>query len=239
MGAILGLVFIIMVSLLAVRLGSTALMLTGLSEEIAKFQASSAFFGVGFTTTEAEQVVEHPVRRKIVTWLIIAGNIGLTSALATLIVTLMSAREAESIWRGTAIIGLLVLSVITVGLAANLKIVSRPVDVVMRKILQSVGVHQIHNYDLLLKVDRGYCVSDFEVDESHSIANQTLKESRPSDLGIIVLNVHRKNDEFIGAPDKDVMIKPGDVLMIYGHEDDISKVCNQWSQEAAEGESQE
>lgn len=234
MGAILGLIFIIMVSLLAVRLGSTALMLTGLSQETAKFQACSAFFGVGFTTLEAEQVVDDPVRRRIVMWLIIAGNIGLTSALATLIVTFMSARDAESTARGAATIGVAALSLLTLALAANLKIVSGPVDTLMRWILKSVGVNQVYNYDLLLKVDEGFCVSDFDVEASHSIANKTLAQSRPSDQGIIVLNVHREDGQFIGAPDKNVQVKPGDTLMIYGHENAISEVCSLWKAEVDE-----
>jgi hypothetical protein len=62
-------------------------MMTGLSWDAASFQAYSAFFGVGFTTREAELVVRHPVRRRIIRDLIFAGNVGLTSALATLIVT--------------------------------------------------------------------------------------------------------------------------------------------------------
>ncbi|MDZ4851234.1 MAG: hypothetical protein SGI77_18250 [Pirellulaceae bacterium] len=48
----------------------------------------SAFFGVGFTTREAELVVNHPVRRRIIRDLILAGNIGLTSSLATLVATM-------------------------------------------------------------------------------------------------------------------------------------------------------
>ena len=35
---------------------------TGTSSELARFQARSAFTGVGFTTSEAESVVLHPVR---------------------------------------------------------------------------------------------------------------------------------------------------------------------------------
>ena len=81
---------IIVVALLVVQLGANALTLTGMSQSVARFQACSAFFGVGFTTREAEMVVDHPVRRRIILHLIIAGNIGITSALATLVVTVMN-----------------------------------------------------------------------------------------------------------------------------------------------------
>jgi hypothetical protein len=102
---------IALVSLIAVRVGSTALMMTGLSYDTASFQAYSAFFGVGFTTREAEMVVNHPVRRRIIRDLILAGNVGLTSALATLVVTLMqSATTARLLMLvGLAILGLISL----------------------------------------------------------------------------------------------------------------------------------
>ena len=40
-----------------------ALKLNGLSAEVATFQAQSAFSGAGFTTSESEAIVSHPLRR--------------------------------------------------------------------------------------------------------------------------------------------------------------------------------
>ena len=65
-GSLLALLIIVIVSLLIVRIGTNALLLTGMSLQASRFQAASAFFGVGFTTSEAEMVVRHAVRRKIV-----------------------------------------------------------------------------------------------------------------------------------------------------------------------------
>ena len=64
MGALIALLVIVLLSLLAVRLGANALVLSGMSKSAAQFQAASAFFGTGFTTNEAELVVNHPVRRR-------------------------------------------------------------------------------------------------------------------------------------------------------------------------------
>ena len=60
--AVVSLLLIITLSLLMTRIASVALVHTGLSREVARFQARSAFSGVGFTTSEAESVVAHPVR---------------------------------------------------------------------------------------------------------------------------------------------------------------------------------
>lgn len=87
MTAIITLIVIALFSWLAIKVATTALMMTGLSFDTASFQSYSAFFGVGFTTKEAELVVNHPVRRRIIRDLILIGNIGLTSALATMVAT--------------------------------------------------------------------------------------------------------------------------------------------------------
>ena len=50
----------ILISFLFVRAASIALMMTGLEKKKARFQALSAFSGTGFTTKEAEAIVNHP-----------------------------------------------------------------------------------------------------------------------------------------------------------------------------------
>ena len=74
---IVTLLIIVMLSLLITRIASEALTHTGLSRESARFQARSAFSGVGFTTSESEQVVNHPVRRRILMVLMMLGNAGI------------------------------------------------------------------------------------------------------------------------------------------------------------------
>ena len=51
--AIASLLVILTLSLGIVRVGAVALELTGLSKEIASFQAQSSFSGAGFTTSES------------------------------------------------------------------------------------------------------------------------------------------------------------------------------------------
>ena len=51
-----------------------------------------AFFGVGFTTGEAEAVVGHPVRRRIIMWLILLGNAGVVTTTGTLLISFAGGR---------------------------------------------------------------------------------------------------------------------------------------------------
>ena len=84
---------IISVSYLVVRAASVMLMRTGLEEKRARFQALSAFTGTGFTTKEAELVVNHAQRRKIVTWLMILGNAGLATVIVTATSSLVTRKK--------------------------------------------------------------------------------------------------------------------------------------------------
>ena len=65
----------IVVAMIAVRIGGIALELTGLERRVARFQALSAFTGTGFTTREAEEITSHEQRRRIISILILVGNV--------------------------------------------------------------------------------------------------------------------------------------------------------------------
>ncbi len=221
MGALLTLLIIVTVSLIIVRVGATALMMTGLSWDTASFQSYSAFFGVGFTTREAELVVDHPIRRRIIRDLILAGNVGLTSVLATVVVTFVQIQSFQAMLKTAAwIIGGLVIFVALV----NLPIVKRIVDWSIRFTLRRAGVVRALDYELLLRVESGYCISEVEILDDCILANRPLKGSRPADLGVIVLGINRTDGEFIGAPGPDDMIMIGDVITVYGLDEDIKKI---------------
>jgi hypothetical protein len=225
MGSLLALLAIVFISLLVVRIGTNALVMTGMSLTAARFQSASAFFGVGFTTTEAEMVVGHEVRRRIILHLIVAGNIGLTSALATLIVTFVNQGE-EGAAQLFSIIGLILLGVLVLYILANTGFIRRPMDAVMRYSLERAGVVRAMDYELLLNVQNGYCVSDFRIGSDHPFVGKALYESRPSDQGIVILGVTKSDGSFIGTPNKDEVLEYGDTVMVYGSEEAVDKMAH-------------
>jgi len=225
MGSLLALLAIVFLSLLVVRIGTNALILTGMSLSASRFQASSAFFGVGFTTSEAEMVVGHEVRRRIILHLIIAGNIGLTSAMATLIVTFVNQGNEESN-QLFSVFGFLVLGLIVLYFLARAGFISRPMDTIMRYSLERAGVVRALDYDLLLNVQGGYCVSDFTVNLDHPFVGKALYQSRPNDQGIVILGVTKTDGRFLGTPNKDVILECGDMVMVYGSEEAVDKMAH-------------
>ena len=113
MAALASVLVVSIVSLLITRVATVALVTTGMSREAARFQARSALSGVGFTTTEAEDVVGHPVRRRIVMALMLVGSAGIATAVAALAVSFVNADRAEAFTRlGVLAAGLVVLLVV-------------------------------------------------------------------------------------------------------------------------------
>lgn len=215
MASIITLFVIAVVSLIAVRVGATALMMTGLSWDTASFQSYSAFFGVGFTTKEAEMVVNHPVRRRIIRDLILAGNVGLTSALAALVVSMMQTEKSSHMLMmvlGVAGAVVLLLSLSRVGWLQRL------LDHVIHRALEHAGMVRALDYELLLRIQHGYVVSEIEVLPESYLAGKTLAESRPWDHGVIILAVRRAGDFTSGLPGPHDVIQVGDVLTSYGQE---------------------
>jgi hypothetical protein len=215
MSAIIALLVIALVSLLAVRVGSTALMMTGLSWDTASFQSYSAFFGVGFTTKEAEMVVNHPVRRRIIRDLILAGNVGLTSALATFIVTLLqSSSDGDTV----KMLAWLLFGLLALYFLSRLGWVQKVLDHLIRRALERAGLVRALDYELLLRIQHGYVVSEIEVLPDTYLAGRTLRDSRPWDRGVVILAIKRDGETHPGIPSRDDLIKPGDVLTAYGKE---------------------
>jgi hypothetical protein len=202
---VIALLVIALVSLLAVRVGATALMMTGISWDTASFQAYSAFFGVGFTTKEAELVVNHPVRRRIIRDLILAGNVGLTSALATLIVTLLQSSSGGDtmLMLGWLVGGLLLLLFIS-----RMSWFQKVLDHVIQRTLERTGMVRALDYD----------VSEIEVMPDTFLAGRTLSDSRPWDRGVVILAIKRDGETHPGIPSRDDLIKAGDVVTAYGKE---------------------
>ena len=224
MGALLTLLIIAIASLLIVRVGTMALCATGMGYDAAIFQACSAFFGVGFTTREAESVMLHPVRRRIITHLIILGNIGLTSALATLIVTFTQTHGTrQTVFQ----LVLIVIGAASLFAVTRLRFVKKMVDFTIDLSLRHSKVLRVHDYELLLRVGSGYCLSHVHISSKGDLVGKTLAESRPSDDGIIILGIERPSGSYIGAPGPKDTLELGDIITVYGLETKIFQLIKE------------
>jgi TrkA family protein len=228
------LLIIVAIALLIVRIGATALMMTGLSRDVAEFQAISCFFGVGFTTNEAEMIVGHPTRRRIAQHLIISGNIGLTGALGTVIMTLT---KDEPEWINDRIpdalensfflkLGLILIAILIIGGIFRLKIVKRILERLIQASLKKFHNVRAIDYETVLRSSDGYAVIQFEIECGHPMIGRTLAGVMLGSKGVLVLGIKRAIGEYIGAPHATTEILEKDVLTVYGQEDAILKALD-------------
>ena len=215
MYALISLLTVIVVSIIVVRIGAVALEMTGLSRELATFQAQSAFSGVGFTTSESEHVVSHPVRRRIIRILMFVGSAGITSAMATLVLTFINQSPKEMGMRFFwLIIGLFIIY-----LFARSKLIDRGMRWLIRRALERFTSLRVYDFEHLLGLGKGYSICEFEVKGESWLQDRKLRELKLDKEGILVLAIYRKagkEEMYIGAPRGDTVIKSGDKLICYG-----------------------
>lgn len=223
MAGVFSLLIALSISVIVTRIAALALMITGLSREAARFQARSAFSGVGYTTKEAESIVNHPVRRRIVMILMLLGNIGIATVVATVMIYFNSTVGA-SLQRQ-----LLLLSILTIGVGAlfflfSSRWVERQMNRVIAVALKQFTDLEVRDYQALLQLADGYAVSEMLVDPKQWLVDGVLKEMRLSDEGILVLGIHRGSEGYKGVPKANDMIKAGDTLILYGRLENIRKL---------------
>ncbi|MEZ6067686.1 MAG: TrkA C-terminal domain-containing protein [Planctomycetaceae bacterium] len=207
------LLVVLFLSLIVTRVGAMALVLTGLSHETARFQSRSAFSGVGYTTSEAESIVNHPVRRRIVMILMLLGNLGIGATVAASVPAMLQFSGSGSGWQSLLylLIGLLIL-----WLFANSQWVERWLNQLIAWSLRRFTRLDARDYVALLQLQQGFAVTEMHVRDDDWIADQTLKQLRLPDEGVIVLGLERRDGMYIGAPVADTKIVAGDKLVLYG-----------------------
>ena len=219
--AICTLLFTISLTLLVTRVAAVALTLSGVSAEIAQFQARSAFTGAGFTTTESETIVNHPVRRKIVSSLMLIGNIGMAGVIASVIATFTYDTEKTN-WPMR--IGVLVAGITLLFLLARSRFLSRIISKMIERALLKWTSLDIRDYVSLLHLGAGYVVLELQVNEGDWVEGKPLSESRLSSEGVLVLGIHRTGGKYVGSPVGTTMLETGDSLTLYGPIDRLQEL---------------
>ncbi len=215
--AIVSLLVVLVVSLLIVRVATVALVLTGLSQPLARFQARSAFTGAGFTASESEKVVQHPVRRRIIMLLILLGNYGIVTAVSSLMLTFINVGQQEGL-AGSLWFRILVLAG---GLAAlwtfaHSQWVDDRMSTIITRALKRWTDLEIRDYAGLLHLSGDYAVVEMNVNESDWMAERELASLKLSDEGVLVLGVEKGGGTYLGAPRGQTKLCPGDTVLLYG-----------------------
>lgn len=225
--SIVTLLIVLTLSILITRIATVALTHTGLSRESAKFQARSAFTGVGFTTSESEKVVSHPVRRRILLTLMLLGNAGIVTAVSTLIVSFVNLNRSDSlVWQ----VALLIAGLIALWALANSNWVERHLNNFISRMLKSHTNLSVQDFSKLLHLAGDYQISELHVGQQDWLAQRSIAELELGKEGVIILGINRPDGNYLGAPNGETIIREDDVLLLYGR----AKVIEQLDQRQAD-----
>ncbi len=205
---------VLSLSMLITRIAAIALSLTGLSDEAARFQARSAFTGTGFTTAEAENVVDHPIRRRIIMMLMVARSAGFVSIIISIILSFGSegAHELSRLYR----LSWLIAGVAVLWMLARSKKVEKWLSSIIKKALNHWTDLEARDYAELLKLSGEYTVREIQVQEDDWVSNKKLGDCELHHEGILILGIYRHNGEYLGAPTLETAIEAGDTMILYG-----------------------
>jgi K+/H+ antiporter YhaU regulatory subunit KhtT len=231
-------IIVVIASFIIVRIGAIAFQLTGLEWSLAKFQSLSCFSGTGFTTREAELVTGHPQRRRIATVLIVLGNAGFI----TMIASVASAMNAQyTLWAKLSesllpiekippylirYINLLIIILsiyIMYKLSSNEKLAKKLTTFLRIKIIKK-KIFKPVSFEELLMLAGGYGVSKIDVSSNNPLVNKTLAQSdlRKSDITVLAIV---RSEETIPNPPAGTKILAGDELISFGQLENIRKRC--------------
>ena len=211
--AAVSLFVIITLSALVTKVAAIALMHTGLSTEIAKFQARSAYTGSGYTSQESEKLMNHPVRRKIVYMLMLIGNAGIITTLSSLMLTFLLPNNRSSLVYSLIFI---VVALSALWFAIKSKVVDRWLSKMIDRALKKYTNIDVKDYAAILHLSGENQISELRVRKTSWLAGKTLLELDLKSEGINVLGIQQKEGEYIGAPGGDDVINAGDVITMYG-----------------------
>lgn len=218
MYAIASLLAVLAVSLLVTRVATVVLAASGMSGEAARFQARSAFTGSGFTTTESEAVVAHPLRRRVVMILMLVGNVGFVAAASSLILGFRGGATGASWMRVFELAAGLILLVFLSRSPRVNRWLTGLIGRSLRRWTDMAG----RDSGVLADLGDGYLVSELAIAATDWVTGRTLAELRLEDEGLVVLGINRVDGDYVAHPAPDSRLDCGEVLVLYGHTDAIA-----------------
>jgi hypothetical protein len=212
----------ILVSFIIVRIGGFALQLTGIEPDVARFQALSAFTGTGFTTREAERVVGHSIRRRIVTILIILGNAGTVTVIATLVASFTNVGGYTWFFVRLAIIVGGIFGLYQLIIRSNVG--QRFLEWLQRPIVNRI-LRLTPPVEEIFQVGKDLAISLVMMKGNSKSIGQSVADLT-GEMGIEILSINR-GDTCLARPGFDEKIMKGDRLLVYANRKSVERILEQ------------
>lgn len=212
----------ILISFFVVRVGAIALRMTGVERPKAVFQALSAFTGTGFTTREAEMVVNNPIRRKIISILMIFGNAGIVAV----IISATSSVVMSKVYELPAHFIIFILGIYLIyRLGKSRGFIQYLEGFIERKLVRFPAFEEGAAEDLLHFLE-GYGLIKKTIEKESQLIDVSLAEWRFRNQDIIVLGIER-GKEWIPVPAKHhTKVREDDKLILYGNLKSLKEILD-------------
>jgi len=221
MMAALSLMVIFIISFSLVRVAAVAIRLTGLPDAQARFQALSALTGTGFTTAEAELIVNYPIRRKIISYLMIIGNLGLVSVVSTIMISFLRTDadfHAIAIQTGWILGGVGLLYILITN-----PFVDKLICGLISTLLKNYTLLGQRRYTKLLQLGDGVSIAE------HHLANgeeHTIMDTLDTHPDMQVVAVRKRNGATFLSIEDDYVLDVGDGIILLASDDDHDRLSS-------------
>ncbi|NYE57043.1 cation:proton antiporter regulatory subunit [Carboxydothermus ferrireducens] len=206
--------------ILIMEIAAIILKSTGMEIGKARFQALSALTSVGFTTRESELIVQHPLRRRVISVLMVISYLGMATVVGSVFgswtkkITPHQVLIAGSIFVG----GFLLFS--------NRYLINIFERGLEKQIKKSFLHHQ--TFWEVLKLSDDYGVAEFILHPDVPLVGQSIAGSKIRDKGIFIMAIER-GSSFIHSPRGNEVLEAGDKLIVYGKTESIKNCLLQQS----------
>jgi hypothetical protein len=219
--ALISFLVLIAVFLTVARVAGVVLEATGMARSAAQFQARSALLGVGFTTLESEEITSHPVRRRVVLWLMTFGNAGIITGIGSFMIAFRDAPALQTLLRSGELAAGVTLLLISVHISAANRVVAN----LTRRALRRFTTLEIDNLTTLLQLEGRRAVVEIRAGRDSELAGCDLASFDLPARDITVLGIRRHDGSFVGSPGADTLVRCGDVLTAYGPNGPLSALA--------------
>jgi hypothetical protein len=216
MSAAISLLIILTLSIMVTRIAAVALRMTGVPDGVARFQARSAFTGAGFTTSESEAVVNYPIRRKIIGFLMLLGNLGFISLLGTVTVTFLRtdnethAMAGQVLWlAGT----LVLLWFIAINPLAD-KIMCGLIGALLKRVTRLGEGRTVR----LIQIADDYSLASYQVVDGAPVIGKSV--GAVLGAGPCLVGLRRADGGYHHKPAGDTILASGDMVFYAAHDRD-------------------
>ncbi|MFC3211603.1 TrkA C-terminal domain-containing protein [Planomicrobium okeanokoites] len=200
---------------LVIEIGVILFHMTGLEKEIARYQVISMLTGTGFTTQESALIIDHPIRRRISSGLILFGYFSLAVIISSIATILSNDLRIELL---LIIIGILFVFLF---IFKNKSVFNRLED---RFEHEMDTEYNLEDWPMktALALDEEEMVAIIQIKHGSDYIGQKGRTLVEESLDVVLLII-RRGDEILRFDLFEVELQEGDKIMIIGKEDHIKE----------------